>query len=826
MAVSPAPLPSPLTSFVGREHELGEFARLLQQVRLVTLAGPGGCGKTRLALALAARCRSAFADGVAFVDLASLASPGLVAPTVVRALGLREQADCPPLDVLTTAVRNLRLLLVLDNVEHLLEGCAPLAAGLLRACPLLTLLATSRERLGVAGEQLFALEPLPVPAPAATPGETEAERLFVDRARLRLRQFAPTPRQAQAIAEICRRLDGLPLAVELAAARVTVLSVEQIAARLADRFRLLVGGDRGTPARQRTLQATLDWSYGLLTQAERAALLRVSVFAGSFTLAAAEAVCAEGSAPHAAVLDLLARLVDQSLLQVDVSGAEARYRLLETVRLYGRERLRAAGEVQQTLARHAEYALSLAETGAAHALGHERFAWLDRLEQQIDDLRQAMQWLLDTQATERALRLAAALLQLCWVRGYMSEGRRWLRAALTQAGDGMPRSRATALRAEGQLAYAQGDFAAAHAALQESAALYEELGDEAGLHAPLLMLGAVAWEQGRFDESRAAYDRILASARRRQDEVRTAEALVHVGLAALGQGNCDEARAAIGEALSIYEALALHQQAFVGVGNLGAVAHAEGKLEEAQQHCEASLHGLEQVGFPLAEAAQLDRLAEVARRQGRLVDAREQIRRSLRLRAELAARAGFAEGLATAGMIAATEGDAERSALLLGAAEARRRQMGMALLCFYQDEHARVIEQVRAALGAARLAERWARGAILSQEALLALVEGGGEIAQGAAGSPSPVAAGATPSPARAAAVGEAAVLSERERAVLRLVSAGRSNKEIARKLSLSVRTVEHYLQTVYGKLGVPGRAAAAVAAIRLGLVPAASEDD
>ena len=662
MSLAPAPLPAPTTSFIGRERELSALSRLIEEARLVTLIGAGGSGKTRLALELVARLPPNAAPVVAFVDLAPLTAGELVAVSLLRSLALHEQPDPAPQEVLVVALRGQRALIILDNAEHVIADCAALAERILRDCPTVTLLVTSRARLNLTGEQVYEVEPLKVRQAGAEQSGADAERLFLARARSRLPSFTPSPTQAEAIAALCARLDGLPLAIELAAARVPVLSVQQIADRLAERFQLLSTEQRGVPQRQRTLSATLDWSYELLQERERTVLQRVSVFAGVFTLEAAEAVCADDEIPAEAVLDLLARLIDQSLLQADIDAPWARYRLLETIRLYGRERLREADAVERTLARHAEYFLALAEAGAASSLAHDRVAWLDRLEQHIDDLRQAMLWLLDARESGKALRLAAALLQLCWVRGYMGEGRRWLRAALAHGERAEPRARAAALRAEGQLAYAQGDFAAAERALRESVALFDDLEDEAAVHAPRLMLGAVCWEQGRFDESRAAYEQILASAQRRQDGVRTAEALVHVGLAALGQGDLPVARTAITEALAGYAALDLRQQADIGLGNLGAVAHAEGNLAEARRCYEAALDGLTETGFQLAAAAQLDRLAEVDRREGKLPSAQARIVQSLRLRAELGARAGFAEGLATAGMIAASAGAHERAA--------------------------------------------------------------------------------------------------------------------------------------------------------------------
>jgi predicted ATPase/class 3 adenylate cyclase len=394
----PHNLPLQLTSFVGRERELGEVARRLGAVRLLTLTGAGGVGKTRLALQTAAGLVEAHPDGVWLVELAPLADPALVPQAVAAAVGVREEPGRPLVATLADALRPKHLLLLLDNCEHLLDAAAALAAALLRACPGVRVLATSREALGLAGEAPYRVPSLALPAPGSTPpvaapARPEAVTLFVERAAVAQPAFAVTDRTAPAVVEVCRRLDGIPLAIELAAARVRVLPVEQLLARLDDRFRLLTGGGRTVPPRQRTLRATVEWSHALLSEAERALFARLAVFAGGFSLEAAEAVGAGDGVPTDEVLDRLSRLVDQSLVVADeAADGTARFRLLETLRQYAGERLAASGEAAAARDRHAAFYLALAEASRPPAAEHHDGAWLARLEREHDNLRAALAW--------------------------------------------------------------------------------------------------------------------------------------------------------------------------------------------------------------------------------------------------------------------------------------------------------------------------------------------------------------------------------------------------------------------------------------------------
>ena len=467
-------LPVPLTSFIGREQEATEIAQLLATARLLTLTGTPGVGKTRLALEVAAKLVEQFPDGVRLVELAPLADPDLVPQAVAAALGLREQPGRTAPDTLTDALRVLRMLLVLDNCEHLVDACAGLADGLLRACPGLVILATSREPLGIDGETAWRVPSLALPAggdgetvgsgDAPAPDACPSVRLFVERARAARPDLTLTVLHTSAVARICRRLDGIPLALELAAARVKALSVEQIATRLDDRFRLLTGGNRTALPRQRTLRATVDWSYDLLSEEERALLRRLSVFAGGWSLEAAEAVCAGEGIESSDVLDLLQHLVDRSLVVTDVHpDGTTRFRMLEMLQQYALERLVERGEADAARGQHAAWVLALAERAGPELRGPREREWSERLEGECENLRAALRWLVERGEAERSLRLGSALWRFWSVRGHLIEGLDWLEQALALSGasgdvtDQVLRARAGALNGAGNLAMARGE---------------------------------------------------------------------------------------------------------------------------------------------------------------------------------------------------------------------------------------------------------------------------------------------------------------------------------------------------------------------------------
>jgi len=589
-------LPAQLTSFIGREQELAELKRLLitavdgarqgsesRTTRLVTLTGPGGTGKTRLSLHVAADLLAAFPDGVWLVELAPLVDPVLVPQTAAVAVGLREELGRPILDTLLGHLRAKIALLLLDNCEHLVAACAQLGEMLLRQCPDVRILASSREALGVPGEIVYRVPSLAFPPPQSPVADVqsllhyESTRLFGARASAALPGFTLTQDNAAAVAQICYRLDGIPLAIELAAARVALLRVEQIAARLDDRFRLLTGGSRTALPRHQTLRASIDWSYDLLPEPERVLLQRLSVFAGGWTLEAAEAVCGtlclEGWAashghesppppsPHSDtstldVLDLLTQLVNKSLVIVErEQGEETRYRLLETIRQYVREKLLEAGaaEAEQVRDRHLDYFLSLAERAEPELIGPQQLGWLNRLEGELDNLRVALGWSLERDA-EAGVRLASALGGFWEAHGYFRDGYKWLAQLLLRpAAVSRTAVRAKALMVQSGLIIWR-DFGRGCSLAEESLALYREMGDRQGVARSISILGMGACLQDDYALARSRLAESLALYRALGDKLGIADVLSALGSFADNQDYL-RARAYLEESLAIYREL-------------------------------------------------------------------------------------------------------------------------------------------------------------------------------------------------------------------------------------------------------------------------------
>jgi predicted ATPase/class 3 adenylate cyclase len=539
----PNNLPVQLTSFIGRDRELAALRQQLAAHRLVTLTGMGGCGKTRLAVQAAADALDAYPDGVWLMELAPLSEPSLLEQQLATVLGIREAAatsgpGAPTLtDRLVDHLAARRTLVLLDNCEHLVAACAGLAARLVGACRELTVLATSREPLGVAGEVTFGVPPLAVDSPdPAQISNVEAVRLFVDRARLANPAFGLTSENAPAVASICRRLDGIPLAIELAAARTRSLTAQQLDARLGDRFRLLIGGARTALPRHQTLEAAIEWSHRLLSGPEQVLFRRLAVFAGGCTLEAAEQVCADDDLD---VLLLVAALVDRSLLVHE--PAQGRYRMLETIRQFAWDKLVEADEAEGLRGRHRDWCLALAE--AADFNGPAATVWLARLAVEQDNFRAALEWEGPTgdDGAER-LRLGGALREFWWSQAQSGEGRHWLERALAAAPDAPAAARATALLGAGLLAGEQGDAAAARTFLRQSHVLYEQLGDRRGLAQALVGLGETAMLQGRYQQARALLEQAAGEARAAGDQPLAALALNFVGNVLYLQGDWTAAR--------------------------------------------------------------------------------------------------------------------------------------------------------------------------------------------------------------------------------------------------------------------------------------------
>jgi predicted ATPase len=522
-------LPALRSSFVGREREMAT-------TRLLTLTGAGGSGKTRLALEVARDLMEAYPDGVWFVELAPLSEKELVPKAVAEALQVPERPQEPIADILVEVLGDRQLLLVVDNCEHLIEAVAGLADRLLDSCPRLRILATSREGLGVEGEAKWPVPPLSAPEQEhmSSPMELEAYesvRLFVERARGRDPAFSLSPENAISVAEICRRLEGIPLAIELAVARVGTLSLDQISDRLGGSLKLLTHGGRTALPRQQTLKGTLDWSHDLLSEAEKVLFRRLSVFAGGWTLEALEAVGSGEGIEVGKVLDLLSGLVEKSLVVARGSDQRGlRYRLLETIRQYAREQIEAEGEAEEVLRRHAEFFLALAEEAGPGLRGPEDVQWLERLEEEHDNMRAALSWTLERQETELGLRLAGALFRFWEAHGHFREGSRWLEKALEKNGGASDAARAKALEGFGWLVYLTRSTDRAVAAGEEGLELSRHAGLGSAVTADLLrLLGWMAWTKGDYERAKELLEEGLALSRSANDRFGVADALPMLG---------------------------------------------------------------------------------------------------------------------------------------------------------------------------------------------------------------------------------------------------------------------------------------------------------
>jgi len=677
----PNNLPIQLTSFVGREREKAEVKSLLSTTRLVTLTGTGGAGKTRLALQAAAEMLDEVKDGVWLVELAPLSEPVLVPRTVTAALGLPEPAGRPVIETLADYLRPRSVLLLLDNCEHLLTACAHLGATLLRACPRLQILATSREALDIEGETRYRVPSLSLPPAAALSlerlNEFESVRLFIERAAAALPSFVVTPQNAEAVAAVCQQLDGIPLAIELAAARVKVLSVPQIAERLGDRFRLLTGGSRTGLPQHQTLRAAMDWSYELLSEQERILFRRLSVFAGGWTLEAAESVCAGDSVEAPEILDLLAQVADKSLVMVETQGALAWYRLLETVRQYARDRLTEAGEAPAVRMRHRDWYLDLAERAERELRGPGQGVWLERLEREHDNLRAALEWsMAEHDGAHAGLRLAGALHWFWFVHGHWSEGRRWLDAALTRSTDAPASALLKALQGIAFLAYRQGHYRRATAVEEQGLAMSRQLGDRGSSALFLITSGLVALRQGDYGRATAQIEESLALSRQLEDKWLTSLAL----------------------------------------GNLGAVARHQHDYQQAEALYEQSLALSREIGDKRRIAYSLRNLGIVALHRGDDARARAFFIESLSLVKEFwdpYITEGCVEGLAA---LSGARGHHTRAARLLGASEALCETFGLRRAPPDQADHDRHVASARAALRDAAFTTAWAEGHAMTLE--------------------------------------------------------------------------------------------------------------
>jgi predicted ATPase len=665
----PTNLPVQPTELIGRDADLADLKALLADaaVRLVTLTGPGGVGKTRLALQAAADLLDAFDDGAFFVDLAAVTEPALVLPAIAQVLGVREGGGQSLGEALVGYLAGKRLLLVLDNCEQVVAA-APVVAELLAASPGLRVLATSREPLRLRGEREFAVAPLATPPlrrlpPLADLARIPAVELFVQRAAAAKRGFLLTEDNARAVAELCARLDGLPLAIELAAARTKLLSPAALLARLGDRLALLSGGARDLPARQRTLRVAIAWSHDLLAPAEQALFRRLGVCAGGFSFATAEAVADPGG-----TLDLfagVASLVDKSLLrQEEQPDGEPRFRFLETIRAYALEQLEVSGEATTIRSAHATHFLGWAEMAATRLIGSGQAIWLERLESEHDNFRTILAWLCAADNVEKALRLATALSGFWLTRGHLGEARAWLEQILADAGAGKPAARALALNALANVVADQGDFARAEALYHESLAIRRTLGDRAGIADVLGNLGLLASDRADHARARALLEESLILRRDLPDERRLALALATLGVATYRDGDLDRAADLLNQARVHFATLGEPERTGYVLTQLGIVARHRGDLAGAAAYHREALTQYRAVGAKRGVAGSLNNLAMVARDQDETDQAERLYKEALEAQRELGSSAGAARVLRNLADLARVRGDHARAAAL------------------------------------------------------------------------------------------------------------------------------------------------------------------
>ncbi len=754
-------LPLPLSDLIGRDEQIEELRGLVDRSRLITLTGFGGCGKTRLAIQLAHAVRNQFLDGVWFIDLSSLADPESVVLAVESILNVQDQARTSKLERLQRHLHDQHVLLIIDNCEHVIDAVARSVGVLLTSCHRLQVIATSREPLGVAGETVW-----PVPAltlPGNVPGSFEelmqsssAVRLFVDRARAIQPGYSVDRENLDTVVEICRQLDGLPLAIELAAARVKVLSLAEIAERMSDRFRLLISGQRGSQPRQQTLLGAIEWSFDLLSAEERLLFVRLAVFRGGWSLPDAESIASGSDLDRSAVLDLLARLVDRSLVATELAeDGSIRYTFLESIRQFAFERLRESGELADIAERHARSRLGSAERAESKLSGPAYGVWLTRLETDYPNLRAALQWAVESDDWALLLRLTAALAQFWWLRGRSSEGRAWLELALKRGG-AVERTDDESRSALGriQLALAvilrrQGDYQEAMRALVGAADIFAELGDVAGHAVVTLQRGVTANVMGDHKTARLCLIESLREYRALDQSYGITLSLLQLALLAFWQGDDLTASQRVAETLEAFaDPTDRNRESALWLS--GMISLGKGDLATARQLLDESLALIVNAGDSAILHFVIDGLAAVAAARGRF----------------------------------------QRALVLGGAAEMLRERGGFQSPVGWARRMHPVLQRARAALSARQADAAWSEGRAMTLEQVLTFAE-----------QPSPV---ETRQASRS--FDPLGSLTRRERDVLHYVLRGWTNRQVADELSIGERTVETHVANLLGKLGAVSR--------------------
>ena len=756
LSTHPNNLPHQVSTFIGREREIGEIEALLAKARLVTLTGAGGSGKTRLSLQVAAEMLEQFSDGAWFVELAGLSDRELVARTVATVLGLQESPGQPIVETIKEHVGTKRLLLVLDNCEHVLDASAAIVDSVIQHCPHVRVLASSREALGLAGEQVYRVPSLSLPDRKRTPtpealSQFEAVKLFIDRALLVREDFAVTNRNAPALASICFHLDGIPLAIELAAARVRSLSVEEIESRLGQRFQLLTGGSRTALPRQQTLRSLVDWSYDLLSAAEQRLLQRLSAFAGGWTLHAAEAVCSGDDVPEQEIVNLLTSLTDKSLVVAEHAGARTRYRLLETLRQYAREKLEAARGGEALRRRYVEYFLALAKEAEPNLWGPEQAHWFGRLEEEHENLRASLEWsAADTQSVTSLL-FCRALQQFWWTHGYLTEGRDWCERILAvSAVDRQSQEWADVVNAAGSLAAHLGDYAHCRKRYLESIAIRRHLGDRRGVARALNNLGVVAHDQGEYEYAQSLHEECLSILRDIGDLHGMASALSNLGNLATEHGDFAKARVLYDESLVISRQLRNSGTIANALLNMGTACYYQGDWSSARTRYRESLAIARELGDRPTIAEAQNALAAVECECGNFAATRAPFVECFGVLAEVSERRVATFALETLAAVVGAVGDPSRAVRMWSAASALRKSTGLPMPKHEIARYDRCIAAARESLADAETFDRaWSEGQAMTyaQAIELAVAVASGLPGPSEASQPSSPLAGESPDP-------------------------------------------------------------------------------
>ena len=850
----PNNLPVQHTPFIGRQQEVTTVCDLLRRedVRLLTLTGPGGTGKTRLALQVAAELCDVFADGVFFVNLAPISDPALVVSSIAETLGIREWTGQSLLERLREDLRQKQVLLLLDNFEQV-ASAAVHVMNLLDACPKLKIMVTSREVLHVRAEHEFPVPPLALPDPKhlpdlATLSHYAAVALFIQRAQAIQPDFQMTNANARAIAEICARVDGLPLAIELAAARIKLLPPQALLGRIDQRLAVLTSTSRDVPTRQQTLRNTIGWSYNLLNVQEQQLFRRLSIFVGACTIEAVEAVCAAPGDGNEAkqVLDEVASLIDKSLLQqTEQEGEEPRLMMLETIREFGLEVLAASGELETIQQAHADYYLRLAEEAEPALTGVQSTLWLERLEREYDNLRAVMRWLFEqeiaSQNAEMAMRLGSALERFWAVRGYVNEGQTFQERALAVSKEVAMPLRAKMLIAAGRLSFNQGYTDRAEVLCGESLALYRELGDTHGIALSLYLLAGIARTRGNPAVARSLVEEALELWREVGEKERIVYSLLQLALLDSNQGEYSRAqglleeslvihrergnksgiadslfqlaqvlffsqgdpvivRALLEEGLGLYKELGDKAGIASSFGLLGQIALSQGNATTARLLAEESLALYKEIGEKQGTAESLCFLASMTAFQGDYAAAQALYEQSLVILKEADDKWDIAYNLEGLASVIVLQGDPVWAARLWGVAEALREAMGAPIPPVYRPAYERSVAAARKQLGEKAFAVAWAEGRAMTPEQALAV--------QGKAMIRTAMDTRLTSTPPVKSPTSPAG-LTAREVEVLRLLATGLTDAQIAEQLVLSLHTVHAHLRTIYSKLGVTSRSAA-----------------